>query len=93
MPRFKVAHVKQQGIDLIIVPLDSNFDHQTNEQQQAAIADLQVHAIAAGLAGTVIPVWESGKQMKFIAPPNWHPFFRTVTLQWVFANLNREIYW
>ncbi|MCU1263346.1 MAG: hypothetical protein JWO80_6231 [Bryobacterales bacterium] len=29
MPNFDIAHVKEQGIDLIIVPLDSSFQHKT----------------------------------------------------------------
>lgn len=94
MPRFKVAHVKEQGIDLIIIPLDDNFGRKTPTERNSAIAELQARASSAGLAGTVIPVWDTGGgRMAFIAPPNWHPFFRSISLSHVVANLNRELYW
>ena len=60
MPRFKVAHIREQGIDLIIVPLDAAFGSKTSEDQQEIIAELQLHASGAGLAGTVVPVWNAG---------------------------------
>jgi hypothetical protein len=47
MPRFKIAHIKVQSVDLIIVPLDSGFGHKTKKDQQQAIAELQIHANAA----------------------------------------------
>ena len=94
MARFKVAHIREQGVDLIIVPLDSAFGNKTSNDQSSIIADLQSNATGAGLAGTVVPVWDAGGgRMKFIAPPNWHAFFRTTNLQWVAANINKEIYW
>jgi len=48
MPSFKIAHLRQQGQDMIIVPLDPNFDSMSNGDQQDIIADLQAHARGAG---------------------------------------------
>lgn len=94
MPRFRVAHLHDQGQDMIIVPLESNFGSQPANDQQAAIADIQLHARGAGLAGTVVPVWDNGGgRMAFIAPRQWHPFFSSISLRFVAANINREIYW
>jgi hypothetical protein len=94
MPRYKVAHVREQGVDLVIVPLDGSFGRKAQHDQREAIAELQNHATGAGLAGTVVPVWDSGGgRMSFIAPPNWHAFFRSFSLQRVAANINKEIYW
>jgi hypothetical protein len=94
MPRFKVAHVKEQGVDLIIIPLESSFGYKPESDQQKIIADLQLHSRGAGLAGTVVPVWDSGGgRMSFIAPQNWHSFFASINLAWIWANVNREIYW
>ena len=77
MPTFKVAHVREQGVDLIIVPLDAQFGRQTPDQQIRDTGMLQVHANSAGLGGTVVPVWDSGNgRMAFRAPDKWHPFFR-----------------
>jgi hypothetical protein len=94
MPKFKVFHVEEQGVDLIIVPLESSFGHQTTEQQNAPVDELQMRSSAAGLAGGVVLVWDSGSgSMAFLTPQQWHPFFRSINLGWVWANVNREIYW
>jgi len=94
MPRFKVAHVKEQGVDLIIVLLGGNFGSKSAPAQEAIANELQMRANSAGLAGTVVPVWKAGIQrMGFRAPMNWHPFFRKLTLRQVFQNLNKELSW
>ncbi len=94
MPRFKVAHLREQGQNMVIVPLDSTFGNKAGSEQQAIAADLQQRARSAGLAGRVVPVWDNGGgRMGFLAPPAWHPFFSNLNLRWVFANINREIYW
>lgn len=91
MKKYKVAHIREQGVDLIIAPLDSSFNHQTSHSQHQFIASLQAYAESAGLAGTVVPVWLSGRSMKFIAPQGYHPFFRSISWNWVVTNINREL--
>ena len=94
MPKFDVAHIREQGVDLIIIPLESNFGYKSQDEQRSALDELQMRSNAAGLGGTVVPVWDGGGgRMAFIAPPNWHPFFQGINLAWVGANLNRQIYW
>lgn len=93
MPRFQVAHLKEQGIDLIVIPVDSSFGHKSASQQNQAAAGLQVRARSAGLAGTVVPVWDDGGRLAFLAPRNWHPFFSSLTLESIAMNINRELYW
>jgi hypothetical protein len=94
MPRLKVAHVNEQGANMVIVPLDSGFGRKVSNDQKAIAAELQMRSEAAGLAGQVVPVWDNGGgRMGFLAPRNWHAFFESVSLQWVFANVNRELYW
>lgn len=94
MPRFDVAHIRQQGVDLIIVPLDKSFGFKGDSEKDAIILELQERASSAGLAGTVVPVWDNvGGRMAFIAPRPWHPFFRSLTLSHVASNVNRELYW
>ncbi len=94
MPNFKVAHIREQGIDLIIVPLECIFGSQARSQQDAEIHQLQMGSNAAGLAGTVVPVWDAGGgRMGFIAPTRWHPFFASLSLGQVFQNINKEISW
>ena len=94
MPRYKVAHLNQQGVDLIIVPLESSFGAQGQQSQNAEHNLLQLKANGAGLKGTVVPVWDNGGgRMGFLAPPNFHPYFQSINLQFVMGNINREIYW
>ena len=93
MPSVKVAHVRRQGVDLIIAPLNHDFGYKTQHDQREVVGEIQGRARSAGLAGTVVPVWDSGGRMSFIAPQPWHPFFSSLDLRSVWANVNREISW
>lgn len=94
MPKFDIAHINQQGIDLIIVPLSSHFGSKGASDQRSAVDELQARASAAGLKGTVVPVWDAGGgRMGFIAPQSWHPYFMSINLDVIAANINRQLYW
>lgn len=94
MPKFDVAHINQQGVDLIVIPLGSHFASKGLGDQRSVVEELQARASAAGLKGTVVPVWDAGSgRMGFIAPQSWHPFFKSINLRVVAANINRELYW
>ncbi len=93
MPQLKVAHLREQGQDMIIIPLDQNFDYKSSADQNAALNELQMRASAAGLAGAVALIWLHGRGTKFMAPPPWHPFFRTLSLQSVWQSLNKTLSW
>lgn len=56
MSKYKIAHLREQGQDMIIIPLDDSFHHKSNSEQQDLIASLQAYASSARLAGTVVPV-------------------------------------
>jgi hypothetical protein len=88
-----VAHIREQNVDLIIVPLDKSFGAQSPAQQEAGIETIRMSATLAGLAGDVVPVWDMGNgRMSFIAPKPYHPYFQSINLEFVFANLNQELY-
>jgi len=92
MARFEVAHIQQQGVNLIIILLDSSFGRKTTLEQNQTIGALQVCARAAGLAGTVVPVWNAGSgRMAFLAPSNWRSFFQSIDLRFVARNINRDL--
>jgi hypothetical protein len=94
MPSFEVAHIREQGIDLIIIPLKNDFGQKGHSTQEEIVEELQLHASSAGLAGTVVPVWQSsGGRMGFIAPSNWHPFFKGLNLNFIARNINKKITW
>jgi hypothetical protein len=94
MPTFKVAHIRKQGQDMIIFPLESRFGHQPQSDQQKELAALGFRANAAGLKGSAVAVWDAGGgRMAFLGPRPWHSFLASINLGWVFANLNQEISW
>jgi hypothetical protein len=94
MPRYRVAHIREQGQDMVIVPLDSGFGRKMNSEQNETAAELQARSRSAGLRGRVVPVWDNGGgRMGFLAPHEWRAFFASLNLGRVFASINREIYW
>ena len=91
MAKYKVAHINRQGVDLIIAPLESSFDNKSSTDQNEFIEALQQCAESAGLAGTVVPIWMSGNNRKWISPPAWNPFFKTFDWDNIMLNLNIEL--
>jgi len=91
MSTFDIAHIRQQGVNLIIVPLDPSFGHKPDSTQAEIIDSLQAAATSAGLAGTVVPVWRSGSTHRFIAPRNWHAFFKSLSWNQILANINKRL--
>ena len=94
MASLKVAHVRQQGVDLVIAPLNRDFGYKTPEDQREIVEEIQMRSNSAGLAGTVVPVWDNGGgRMGFIAPTRWHPFFQSLGLRAVWASVNQTLAW
>lgn len=91
MTQFNIAHIHEQGEDMIIIPLDYHFAQKTQQAQIKIKNSLQVCATAAKLKGIVVPVWQDGNNMMFIAPPNWHTFYKSISWDWVIANLNKTL--
>lgn len=92
MAKYKIAHIQQQSVNLIIIPLDSSFGRKTSSEQNQTTGALQGCSSAAGLAGTVVPVWDAGGgRMAFLAHSNWHSFFQSIDLNFVARNINREL--
>jgi hypothetical protein len=91
MSKYKIAHLREQGQDMIIVPLESSFGNMSDSDQQEILSSLQKCASSAGLAGTVVPVWRSGSGHRFIAPRPWHSFFQSMSWNVIVANINKEL--
>ena len=84
MPTYDFAHITEQGLDLIIVPLHANFQFKTTDEQNGALAELQKAAGEAGWHGTVVSIWDSGGgHMGYIAPSHCHDFLRGINLGFV----------
>ena len=94
MPSYKVAHIHEQGQDMIIFPLESRFGHQTQSDQETELSALEFRANSAGLKGSAVAVWDGGGgRMAFLGPRPWHAFLTSINLHWVLANLNKEVSW
>ena len=94
MSSFEVAHINEQGIDLILVPLKSSFGNQTSDEQNEIIHSLHICAANDDLKGTVIPIWQdSFRRVHFIAPDSYHPFLNSIDYNFVLANLNQKNMW
>ncbi|MDX2142265.1 MAG: response regulator [Rhodospirillaceae bacterium] len=91
-PGLPVAHIREQGVDLVIVLVEADFAQVPPDQVGDAVAALRRAAAEARLGGEVVPVWDMGDgRMGFIAPPGYHPYFQSISLDFVRANVNREI--
>lgn len=94
MPSYDVAHINEQGQDIIIVPVDSDFGNSPKSEQDLFIVDFQRRCIYAGLRGVVVPVWINFYgNLGFIAPFEWHPFFQSLTMESVQVNINGNVHW
>ncbi len=91
MTKLKIAHVKENNVNVIIVPLAPMFGTLSTEEKDEVISALQERAVAALLNGLVVPVWMQYDRMHFIAHPAWHRFFQKLKMSTVRANLNREL--
>lgn len=93
MPSFNCAHIREQGVDLIIVPLDSSFGQKPRAEQHETINAMELAAKSAGLAGTVVPIWKNGSRTAFLSPPNWAPFFKSISWNNILKSVNKKISW
>jgi hypothetical protein len=94
MPKYKVAHIREQGQDMIIFPLATSFAQKTESDQNEELGVLEFRANGAGFRGAAVAVWDAGSgQMGFRGPTQWHPFLRSINLQFVITNINKEVSW
>ena len=89
--KFSIAHLNEQGQDMVIIPLDSSFSNKSPQQMESIKNALQECSDSALLKGVVVPVWEKNSDFYFIAPPQWHPFFKSISMSVVRQNLNKEL--
>ena len=92
MAKYKIAHIRQQGQQMIIAPLSPSFHNKTQQAKGEFMSAFQIAASSAGLAGSVALIWTYGNTVHFMAPKPWHPFFRSPGIyQMVMANINKEL--
>ena len=92
MAKYKFAHINEQGQNMIIVPVDASFGNKSSSIQQEFVAAFEAAVNRAGLAGHAVAIWKSGNRIGFVAPPKWHPFFKSPGIwERVCASINKEI--
>ena len=89
--KFRIAHLNEQGQDMVIIPLDSSFSNKSPQQMEVIKNALQECSDSARIKGVVVPVWENNSDFYFIAPPQWHPFFKSISMSVVRQNINKEL--
>lgn len=92
MPTFQVAHLRRDGQDVIIVPVDRFFGVRSSAEQARIQEAFQRSAVAADMPGVVVLVWEDASgRMAFRAPPPWHVFFESIDMVYVATGLNGSL--
>jgi hypothetical protein len=92
MPTFQVAHLRRDGKDVIIVPVDRSFGARSPSEQARIQEAFQRSAAAIELPGVVVPVWEDASgRMAFRAPPPWNDFLKSIDMVYVATALNRTL--
>jgi hypothetical protein len=87
MATYKVAHVTEQGQQVILILVNRSFGSLSNADQKEAFQALQACATAADLAGHVALVWETGSY----GPTQWQAFLGSLSYRNVLASINREL--
>ena len=92
MPVFQVAHIRRDGQDIIIVPVDRTFGKRSPSEQARIQEAFQRSAVSVEMPGVVVPVWEDAAgRMAFRAPPPWHEFLKSIDMVYVATALNRTL--
>ena len=58
MTTIEIAHIREQGQDMILVPVDNSFGYKSPQEKTAAVSELERRATSAGLRGRVAVLWE-----------------------------------
>jgi hypothetical protein len=93
MPRYEIAHIREQGQDIIIFALDQSFGHQSEDDQLATLADFSRRCRGANLRGQVAILWPSGAQTRFIGPQIWYSYLESINIAYAISQRNRWISW
>jgi hypothetical protein len=88
---YKVAHIREQGKDVIIIPISNINNDLTNEKLNEIRRIFQTHAIKTKLSGDVCLVWEFNNKLCALAPPQWKTFCASLNMRIVKQYINKEL--
>lgn len=60
MRNYDIAYVHSDGNNLVLVPVHPWFGMRPARDMRRFAAAVRAHAVTAGLAGEVVPVWDDG---------------------------------
>jgi hypothetical protein len=84
---FDVAHLREQGVDLIIVFVDRRVANMSDNERNEIVARLSLCARSAGLPGSVVLVWPGG----FFCDRHFHAFFQSAPYEVLAASINKKL--
>lgn len=87
MQRFKVAHIHEQGEDLVIVFVADQLEFFSADQKNQILGAVQLCSRSAGLRGTVALLWSRGVWCE----KRLHRFFSSVPFEILYSNINKEL--
>ena len=89
MATVDATSVQERGQDLIMVPVNANFNRLTREGRVAFFNDATESA--KGMDGAVCVVWEGGSLDMYLGPPNLREFYERISFEFAFKNTNGKI--
>lgn len=87
MTSYDVAHIREQGEDLVIIFVSNDFGYIGDTEQSRQMVLFQRAANSARLEGNVVLVWENG----FRAPRGYHSYFESVPYNVLLSNINKTL--
>ena len=90
--RYDVAHIREQGVEFVLVRVHASFGAKTNQERSELQAAFQRAAGDAGLAGAVVPVWDAGGgRVGSWAPHLWLTYFSGIDLEFVATHVTTSL--
>jgi hypothetical protein len=88
---YEIAHINEQGQNMIIIPISPSIHTKTQAQKNALLNSLQYFARDAGLAGSVCLVWQVNRRLYSLGPHQWSRFLTSIDMNFVSRNINKKL--
>ncbi|MDX2220522.1 MAG: hypothetical protein SF172_16005 [Burkholderiales bacterium] len=89
--QYRVAHVRHQGSNMVIVIINPSFFYGSRQDQQRWFTGIQQCVRSVNLAGQTLIVTNDNGRFRFYGPNDWHNFLRTIDMNWVTARVNKSL--
>lgn len=89
--KYRVAHVRHQGSNMVIVIINPSFFYGSGQDQQRWFTGIQQCVRSVNLAGQTLVVANDNGRYRFYGPNSWHNFMRTIDMSWVNSRVNKSL--